>query len=355
MDKSEPDDIGRLLGQIDLDRKAYKIFRGGGVRPLQSLQDAPRSEAQSSDICPQVPERENTAATGLQHLDARLVQEQDSGSAGQPWAALDSLFGSPHSSGSPGSHPPNARMPIPASSFLAVAGGVGVSTISTALARLSSLAGQRVLLLDTQSPTLLPWFFGSRPPRTALSTFVSSNNPNGGVVHIGSRHDRAPESWLWDHVESLASDIDQIFLDGAEEPTWESIGSFTRETVRVLVLIPDIRCLVHLQRLEDTHFGGSTGKGSESQPFLLLNQFDAADPLHLQIRDRLEDQLKGRLIPFSIPREPLFQSALCAGKTIIDYAPRSAATNHLRLLHDWLRHEWICRSASELRKTVKYL
>lgn len=312
-------------------------------------------QAQASEVPPRVPERIDSPATGLQQLDAVLVEESDHGSARPPWAALDFVFGSPQHSGSPGAHSSNSRMPIPATSFLAAAGGVGVSTISTALARLSSLAGERVLLLDTHSPTLLPWFFGSRPPRTALSTFVSSNNPSGGVVHIGSRYNRAPESWLWDHVESLASDIDQIFLDGGEELTWESIGSFTRETVRVLVLIPDIRCLVHLQRLEETHFGNGKANASQSQPYILLNQFDSADPLHLQIRDRLEDQLKGRLIPVSIPREPLFQSALCGGKTIVDYAPRSAATNHIRQLHDWLRHEWICKSASELRKTVKYL
>jgi cellulose biosynthesis protein BcsQ len=287
-----------------------------------------------------------------------LASQSEAARFRQPWAALDFIFDLPHSAGLPAASPIGSRMPVPANSFLAVAGGVGVSTISASLARLASFTGQRVLLLDTHSPTLLPMYFGSQPPGTALSTFVWSNRlgdtaVNRGAVYIGSQSERGPENSVWGHVESLAADCDRIFVDAAEERDWDSIRDFSRETGRVLVLVPDIRCLLRLRHLEATCF--HSGSGFSLPPYLLLNQFDAENQLHLQIRERLQLQMKGRLIPVSIRRDPAFQDALAAGQTIVDYAPRSDAANDLRALEDWLRHEWRSRSAVEYRETVNCL
>jgi cellulose biosynthesis protein BcsQ len=358
LQKPASDDIGRLLGKIDLDRKTYKIFRGGGVKPLPLPQDEPRIQANASAATQQISDDWGEPGASLRRLTAVLEREPEGPRILEQWAALDFVFGLPQPANSRASGPTGTRLPVPASSFMAAAGGVGVSTISASLARLASQEGQRVLLLDTHSPTLLPMYFGSRPPQTAISTFVSLNNlgngaRHGGVVHIGSRCEPGPKGSVWEHVESMATDCDRIFLDAADEREWDSMESFSSETVRVLVLVPDVRCLLRFQGLEAASF--RPGAGSSVPPYLLLNQFDTENRLHLQIRERLEHQMKGRLIPVSIRRDPAFQYALAAGQTIIDYAPRSDAANDLRALEDWLRHEWSRRSAVEHRETVNCL
>jgi hypothetical protein len=87
----------------------------------------------------------------------------------------------------------------------------------------------------------------------------------------------------------------------------------------------------------------------------LLNQFDASSPLHLDVREMLQQQLGDRLLPFVLRRSSAVSEALAEGMTVIDYAPDSPVAKTigfwpvgcaalLRRLR-WVR--WECVGASD--------
>ena len=62
---------------------------------------------------------------------------------------------------------------------------------------------------------------------------------------------------------------------------------------------------------------------------IVLNQFDASLPLHLDVREVLRRQLGDRLLPFVIRRAPAVSEALAEGMTVVDYAPESPCVRGL--------------------------
>ena len=71
-------------------------------------------------------------------------------------------------------------------------------------------------------------------------------------------------------------------------------------------------------------------------PYILLNQFDARQSLHREVRQLLSQQFEDRLIPVAIDFDPDVSAALAHGTTIIDYAPTSPVTEDLYKLNQWL-------------------
>jgi cellulose biosynthesis protein BcsQ len=69
----------------------------------------------------------------------------------------------------------------------------------------------------------------------------------------------------------------------------------------------------------------------------VINQFDAALPLHLDVREVLRRQLGDRLLPFVISRAPAVSEALADGMTVVDYAPDSVITKDYLSVANWTR------------------
>ena len=69
------------------------------------------------------------------------------------------------------------------------------------------------------------------------------------------------------------------------------------------------------------------------KPIYLLNQFDASMPLHIDVREVLQDQLGDRLLPFVVRQTPAVSARPWLKEmTVFDYAPNySAAEDYLRL------------------------
>ena len=72
-------------------------------------------------------------------------------------------------------------------------------------------------------------------------------------------------------------------------------------------------------------------------PRYLLNGFDSSQPLHLDVREVLRQQLGDRLLPFVIRRSPAVSEALAEGMTVMDYAPETAVAGDVQNLASWLR------------------
>ena len=96
--------------------------------------------------------------------------------------------------------------------------------------------------------------------------------------------------------------------DGVAELKWSSTNVFTRDA-----------------------------NGKPVHPRYLLNGFDASQPLHLDVREVLRQQLGDRLLPFVIRRSPAVSEALAEGMTVMDYAPETAVAGDVLNLASWLR------------------
>jgi cellulose biosynthesis protein BcsQ len=72
-------------------------------------------------------------------------------------------------------------------------------------------------------------------------------------------------------------------------------------------------------------------------PFYLLNQFDGALPLHLDVREVLRRQLGDRLLHTVIRRSPAVSEALAEGMTVLDYAANAPVSQDYLEVASWLR------------------
>jgi len=119
-------------------------------------------------------------------------------------------------------------------------------------------------------------------------------------------------------------------------------GSTARRVMRsspqILVpLLPDMSSVVSVSSIDAffQHNGGSSH--IPVNPYYLLNQFDSSQPLHLDVREILREQLGDRLLPFVLRHSPAVSEALAEGMTIMDYAPNSAVADDYSSLAAWVK------------------
>ncbi|MBV8549743.1 MAG: hypothetical protein JOY54_00460 [Acidobacteriaceae bacterium] len=361
MSQSRPDDIGSLLSQVDLDQSHYRVFVAGSRNKTQPEPEAVLAVADKS-----APEQfacaDNLDSAGLILPDkprvaiARATEPAvriDRG-RNRDWTGLDFFLKGPRRHAFNG---PEAalqhRLPVPAISLLSLSGGVGVTSIVAALARVMALDGERPLLLDTTRSGLLPFFFGARGMRPQISTFVAPEG-RGAAVHIASHEDAvAPEpadAWIWRAIAAVGSDTDLVIADIPAQSAGEDLKAFVRQTIPIVVLVPDVRCLVGLQSIETLLNGQETNVGKGLLPHLLLNAFESSNPLHLEIQDRIATRFKDRLIPVTIRRDPHVSDALAHGLTVLDHAPGSPVTEDLFRFAEWLRALFLTEPAVQPRR-----
>src|SRR6185437_2421515 len=98
----------------------------------------------------------------------------------------------------------------------------------------------------------------------------------------------------------------------------------------------DMASVAGISALEQ-EFGALTDPdGKALLPFYLLNQFDAALPLHLDIREVLRGSLGERLLATAVRRSAAVGEALAEGMTVVDYAPDSAVARDCVDVATWL-------------------
>lgn len=129
----------------------------------------------------------------------------------------------------------------------------------------------------------------------------------------------------------------RILLDSNATSGWaiRKLGNI-RPTVLV-PLAPDMNSVIGLHALEKYFAGAADEEGRPILPYYVINQFDAALPLHLDVREVLRRQLGDRLLPFVISRAPSVSEALADGMTVVDYAPDSVITKDYLNVANWIR------------------
>lgn len=252
------------------------------------------------------------------------------------WFALQGIFGRPREEQQ---RMEGGESRIPVLATFSLAGGVGKTSLIAGMGRALAARGERVLLADACSFGLLPFYFGAREVKPGvLRTFSGvPADPPIRILSLDLERDGGDPDLLRREIARSLQDATRVLVD-------VSTGSATmlrqalRMTSTVLVpIVPDMASVVTLQSLE-TFFRGQEGAGGKPlQTWYLLNQFDPALPLHLDLREVLRQQLGERLLPFAVHRTAAVSEALAEGMTVIDYAPGCAAAEDMLNLVNWVR------------------
>jgi cellulose synthase operon protein YhjQ len=329
--------------------------------PLPSQPDDPPSQVHLQEVTIEGPEPQPPPASQVQtaEMEPEAAGESESGpqtesipqtepmpqttpAAATRWYALRSIFAPAQAPLDPSSFPAFEQRP-PIVVVFSLAGGVGKTCLVATLGRVLSSLGEHVLLAETATCGILPFYFGSRELRPGVvRTFfppgafgedcdapVQMLNLQGeGSPAEGSQHDPSLTELLRD-----GRGASRIVVDVATaNRRWMSRLLALQPTLLVPIL-PDMSSVACLGSLE----AFDAVSANREKALYLLNQFDASSPLHRDVRAILQQQLGDRLLPFVLRRSSLVSEALAEGMTLIDYAPGSEVAADYQDLAGWLR------------------
>jgi cellulose synthase operon protein YhjQ len=249
--------------------------------------------------------------------------------------------------------PRQEKHTIPFVVVFSLTGGVGKTSLVATLGRTLSSLGEKVLLTDTTSHGLLPFYFGASELHTGVvRTFMPPIGSTDAPIHIVSyetdrgrgRRSNRPED---DPHEATVEDLvaksqcaNRVLLD-VDPSSACLLARLARLKPTVLVpLAADMNSVLGLQAVERCFNGMKDAAGDRLRPFYLLNQFDASLPLQLDVREALSQQLGDRLLPFVVRRSAAVSEALAEGMTIVDYDPASEVVRDYLCVANWLRGDF---------------
>jgi cellulose synthase operon protein YhjQ len=298
----------------------------------------PAPPATPRSLAPQPPPLQSSVADTLQHSRERVAAR---------WFALKGVFEQP---GQDGQDLPEAA-PIrqketrtPVLAVFSLAGGVGKTSLVATVGRALSSMGEKVLLTDTTSHGLLPFYFGASELRQGtVRTFSPPSGSTDAPIYLVSYDvdqkgsDDAAQEQLAEEIINNSRGTHRILLDLTVSSSW-IVRRLSRMSPTILVPVaPDMNSVISLQTVEKFFSGVNDGDGRPLQPFYVLNQFDTSLPLHLDVREVMRRQLGERLLPFVIRRAPSVSEALAEGMTVVDYAPDAPVAEDYLNLATWLR------------------
>lgn len=293
---------------------------------------------------PQLPPRPKTApppppqssvAETLQHSRERVASR---------WYALKGVFEQPGQELPEAAPVRQKETRTPVLAVFSLAGGVGKTSLVATVGRALSSLGEKVLLTDTTSHGLLPFYFGASELRPdTVRTFSPPSGSTDAPIYLVSHDveqkgsDEAAQEQLADEIVNNSRGTHRILLDLTAGSGW-IVRHMARMGTTILVpLAPDMNSVISLQAVERYFHGIVDADGRPLQPYYVLNQFDTSLPLHLDVREVLRRQLGDRLLPFVIRRAPAVSEALAEGMTVVDYAPDAPVAEDYMNLATWLR------------------
>jgi cellulose synthase operon protein YhjQ len=281
---------------------------------------------------------QSSVADTLQHSRERVAAR---------WFALKGVFEQPGQDGHDQPEAAPVRQKETRTPLLAVfslAGGVGKTSLVATVGRALSSMGEKVLLTDTTSHGLLPFYFGASELRHGtVRTFSPPSGSTDAPIYLVSYDvdqkgsDEAAQELLAEEIINNSRGTHRILLDLTVSSSW-IVRRLSRMNPTILVPVaPDMNSVISLQTVEKFFSGVNDGDGRPLQPFYVLNQFDTSLPLHLDVREVMRRQLGERLLPFVIRRAPSVSEALAEGMTVVDYAPDAPVAEDYLNLATWLR------------------
>ena len=275
---------------------------------------------------------------------ADTLQEQRERNASR-WFALKGAFEPGQEAALEPSIEAHKEVHTPVLAVFSLAGGVGKTSLVATLGRALSSQGEKVLLADTTSQGLLPFYFGASELRPGkVRTFSPPSGSTDAPIHLVSYDvdstagDANRQRLLMQEIANTAGGAHRLLLDLNASSGW-MVRRLAGMNPTVLVPVaPDMNSVISLQTVERYFEGIVDLEGRAILPNYVMTQFDAALPLHLDVREVLRRQLGDRLLPFVIRRAPAVSEALAEGMTVVDYAPEGAITEDYMNIAGWLRN-----------------
>jgi cellulose synthase operon protein YhjQ len=295
----------------------------------------PASAVAPRPITFQPPPPQSSVADTLQQSRERVAAR---------WFALKGVFEQPGQElpEAPPVRQKETRTPVLA--VFSLAGGVGKTSLVATVGRALSSMGEKVLLTDTTSHGLLPFYFGASELRQGtVRTFSPPSGSTDAPIYLVSYDvdqtggDEAAQDLLAEDIINNSRGTHRILLDLTGGSSWIVRRLFRMNPTILVPVAPDMNSVISLQTVEKFFHGINDGDGRPLQPFYVLNQFDPSLPLHLDVREVLRRQLGDRLLPFVIRRAPAVSEALAEGMTVVDYAPDAPVAEDYTNVATWLR------------------
>lgn len=234
--------------------------------------------------------------------------------------------------------------PVPLVGIFSLAGGVGKTSMVATLGRSLSSTGEKVLLTDTTSHGLLPFYFGASELRPGvMRTFSPPSGSADAPICLLSYDvlqrsgDQASQEWFSSEIASKSKGMARVILDLSSNAPWVARRLARMDATMLIPLAPDMNSVISLGAMEKFFSGMQDSAGKPVEPFYVLNQFDSSMALHLDVREVLRAQLDDRLLPFVIRRSPAVPESLAEGMTVMDYAHDSVVAEDFRNLANWLK------------------
>ena len=260
------------------------------------------------------------------------------------WFALKGVFeeAAPELPAMMPGRPRDAQTPLLA--LFSMAGGVGKTSMAATLGRALSLQGERVVLTDTTSSGLLPYYFGEREVRPGeVRTFLPPEGSIGAVISLvirdasGMSEDKRWQEILTDEILRNGLGNQRAVLDLASGSSWLMRRMADLQPIVLVPLTGDMNSVIGLQAVERVFRTIVDSDGRSLMPYYVLNQFDVSLPLHLDVREVLRRQLGDRLLRIVIRRSPAVSEALAEGMTVLDYEPDAQVSKDYLDVAMWLR------------------
>ncbi len=261
------------------------------------------------------------------------------------WYALKGVFEQP---GQELPEPQRVRQKevrTPVLAVFSLAGGVGKTSLVATLGRALSSMGEKVLLTDTTSHGLLPFYFGASELRQGtVRTFSPPSGSTDAPIYLVSydvdgRANEEAQKALVEEITASGRGTHRLLLDMSLMSSWLLHRMAHLNPTILVPVAPDMNSVISLQSVEKFFQGMTDGEGASAKVFYVLNQFDASLPLHLDVREVLRRQLGERLLPFVIRRAPAVSESLAEGMTIIDYSPEAPVAEDYLNVATWLRSQ----------------
>jgi cellulose synthase operon protein YhjQ len=295
----------------------------------------PTAQTQQKPVVPAQSPVQSSVADTLQHSRERVAAR---------WFALKGVFEQPGPDQQEAAPVRQKETRTPVLAVFSLAGGVGKTSLVATVGRALSSMGEKVLLTDTTSHGLLPYYFGASELRQGtVRTFSPPSGSTDAPIYLVSYDidqkgsDDIAHEQLTDEIISNSRGMHRILLDLTPASSW-IVRRMSRLNPTILVPVaPDMNSVISLQMVEKFFAGVNDGDGRPLLPFYVLNQFDTSLPLHLDVREVMRRQLGDRLLPFVIRRAPSVSEALAEGMTVVDYAPDAPVAEDYLNLATWLR------------------
>lgn len=244
---------------------------------------------------------------------------------------------------------------VPVLAVFSLAGGVGKTSLVATLGRALASAGEKVLLTDTTSHGLLPFYFGASELKPGVvRTFAPPVGSADASIHLLSFDlldkggDLESQEWLAEELARNGQGMQRVLVDLPPSVPWVIRRIAKMNSLVLVPMKPDMSSVISLHVVERFFADITDAAGKQVHPRYLLNGFDSSQPLHLDVREVLRQQLGDRLLPFVIRRSPAVSEALAEGMTVMDYAPETAVAGDVQNLASWLRTQ--AAPASGFRK-----